>query len=176
MKRTSILSLLILGAVLTYAKAGTPDMSTVPHVDLSRYMGRWYVISHLPNFLEKGKVGTSDNYFPRPDGTMLDVFIFHRDSLDAPEKQWSGPAWVVNTQTDAEWKVRLFWPLVASYRVLDLDPGYQWVAVSNDSGSLLWVMSRAPTLNDSTYQEIVQRLARRGLETAKLEKVLQVTP
>jgi apolipoprotein D and lipocalin family protein len=166
-------ALLVASLALARAQGADPEMSTVPQVDLSRYMGRWYVISHLPNFLEKGKVGTSDNYVMRPDGTMTDIFVFHRDALDAPEKQWSGPAWVVNKTTNAEWKVRLFWPLIASYRVLELDPDYRWVAVSNDSGSLLWVMARATTLDDGIYQGIVARLAKRGLETAKLERVLQ---
>jgi apolipoprotein D and lipocalin family protein len=173
MPKVILLSFLVAASALASARAATPEMSSVPQVDLNRYMGRWYVISHLPNFLERGKVGTSDNYAMQPDGTMIDTFVFHRRSLDAPEKQWSGPAWVVNKTTNAEWKVRLFWPLVASYRVLELDPDYRWVAVSNDSGSLLWVMARATTLDDGVYQGIVARLTQRGLETAKLEKVLQ---
>ena len=171
MIRSIVFSAMMLSANLASVKAA--DMSTVPHVDLSRYMGRWYVISHLPNFLEKGKVGTSDNYAPRPDGRMTDTFVFHRETLDAPEKQWSGPAWVVDPATNAVWKVRLIWPFVAGYRVLELDPNYQWVAVSNDSGSFLWIMARARTLNEATYQDIVDRLTRRGLATPTLEKVLQ---
>jgi apolipoprotein D and lipocalin family protein len=176
MKTKLPLFLLLMCATLSSLQAAQPDTSTVSQVDLPRYMGRWYVISHIPNFLEKHKVGTSDNYTLRLDGTISDIFVFRHGTLDAPEKQWRGHGWVVNRATNAEWKVRLFWPFIASYRVVELDPDYRWVAASTTSGKLLWIMARTPALDEGTYQQIVQRLSAKGFATRKLEKVLQASP
>ncbi len=137
-------------------------------------MGRWYVISNVPNFLENGKVGTSDNYALRADGRLDNIYAFRKGSLDAPEKRWEGVAWVTNTTTNAEWKVRLFWPFTADYRVLELDPDYRWAVVSNHDGKMLWVLARETSLSDNVYQDIVARITRLGLDPSKLQKVPQL--
>ena len=36
------------------ASAGTPLLASKAHVDLNRYMGRWWVIAHTPYFAERG--------------------------------------------------------------------------------------------------------------------------
>jgi len=154
--------------------APDPDLTTVRHVDLPRYMGRWYVIAHVPNFLERDKVGTSDNYTLLPDGTLRDVFVFRKQSLDGPEKEWSGPGWVTDPATNASWKVRLFWPFAAGYHILELDPNYGWAVASTDSGGLFWVLARTTRLDTATYQEIEERLRRRRLDPGKLELVPQL--
>jgi apolipoprotein D and lipocalin family protein len=162
-----------LGAEETPIDSADPDLSPVSHVDLPRYMGRWYVIYHVPNFLEKGKVATADTYTLLPDGTLRDVFTFRKHTFDEPERQWSGKGWVIDSDTHALWKFRLFWPFKAGYRILELDPNYLWAVASTDSGSLFWVLSRAPTLDDVNVQTIRARLARRGLDPSKLEAVPQ---
>jgi apolipoprotein D and lipocalin family protein len=174
--RWFLAGVLVLGATLPLraeTAAPEPDIRTVSHVDLPRYMGRWYVISHVPNFLERGKVATSDNYTLLPDGTLRDVFKFRENSFDAAEEEWSGQAWVTNTTTDASWKVRLFWPFRAGYLVLELDPNYGWAVASSGSGRLFWVLSRTRTLDQATYRYILERLRRRRLDPALLELVPQ---
>ena len=136
-------------------------------------MGRWYVIAHVPNFLEKNKVGTSDNYSLLPDGRIEDLFIFHKATLDTPEKFWHGFGRVVDKTTNAEWRMRMIWPIPFGYRVLELDPNYQWAVSSNESGKLFWILSRSPSLPDALYDTIVNRLMLRGLDVSKLEKVPQ---
>jgi apolipoprotein D and lipocalin family protein len=44
------------------------------------------VISHVPYFLEKGKVATYDTYARRSDGKLVNNFTFREKSFDAPEK------------------------------------------------------------------------------------------
>ncbi len=171
----TLFPLLFLCAALT-ARAARPDTTTVPSVDLSRFMGRWYVISHIPNFTENGKVGTSDNYALRQDGAIAITFAYKHESLTAKEKQWKGHGWVMNTATNADWKVRIHLPVATNYRVVELDPGYGWVAVSTTSGKLFWIMSRTPALDEATYQQVVEHLAQKGFATEKLAKVPQAAP
>ncbi len=150
-----------------------PTYRTVAKVDLDRYLGRWWVIAYVPNFLENGKVGTADVYERRPDGRLTANYMFRRDSLDAPEKEWKGVAEVTNPATNAEWKVQLFWPFWADYHIIELDPDYAWAVVVSRGGKWMWVLARQTTLPDSVYRDIVDRVGRQGLDASALVKVPQ---
>lgn len=148
-------------------------LRTVSSVDLERYLGRWNVISRTANFLEEGKVATADVYSRGADGKLKADYVFRKKSLDAPEKRWEGVAEVLNTTTNAEWRVQLFWPLWAEYRILELDPDYQWAVVASRGGKWLWILARETSLPDATYQDIVGRLSRRGFNPDELVRVPQ---
>lgn len=150
-------------------------LRTVPHLDLPRFMGDWYVIAHIPYSLENGKVGTLDRYKLRPDGRIDNSYLFRRGSLDAPLEEWKGIAWVKNKETNAEWRVQFLWPFRVPFLVADLDKDYQWAAIGYPNRKLGWVLSRKPAMDDSTYQAILQRLAAQGYDTAKFVKVPQRT-
>jgi apolipoprotein D and lipocalin family protein len=152
-----------------------PNLSTVPSVDLDRYLGRWYVIAYTPNFLENGKVATSDNYARRADGKLQADFAFRKGSLDAPEREWKGVAKIVNRTSNAEWKVQLFWPLWADYLILELDPEYRWAVVASRGGKWVWVLARETSLPPAIYADLQQRVAARGLDARKLALVPQRT-
>ncbi|CAM3136504.1 lipocalin family protein [Rariglobus hedericola] len=155
-------------------KNTTPkSLATVKSVDLDRYMGRWHVIAYTPNFFEDGKVATSDNYVKHADGTMAADYVFRRKNFEAPEKTWHGKAWVTNTQTNAEWKVRLFWPFTSDYLILELDADYRWAVVASNGGKLVWVLAREHTLPDSVYTDLLKRIDARGLDSSRLARVPQ---
>ena len=109
----------------------------------------------------------------RPDGRMGNVFTFRKGSFDAPEKSWHGVAWVVDKESNAEWKVQFIWPFTATYLVLELDPDYRWAVVGTPKRKLLWVLARDRQLNGSTYAEILQRIAAQGYDTNRLALVPQ---
>ena len=150
-----------------------PPLKTVDHVDLHRYMGDWYVFANIPYALENGKVGSLDRYAMRADGTMDNIFLFRRGSLESPLEQWKGVAWVHNKETNAEWRVQFIWPLRVPYLVVDLDKDYQWSVIGYPSRKLAWVLTRKPVLDERTYQGILQRLKQQGYDETLLQKVPQ---
>jgi apolipoprotein D and lipocalin family protein len=167
---TAFASLFLVGC------ASTPtamNLATVPQVDLNRFMGQWHVIAHIPYFLEKGKVDTSDIYALRPDGRIDNIFRFRKGSFDAPEQEWRGVAWVVNSQTNAEWKVQLLWPFKVGYLILELDPEYGWSIVGTPDGSKLWILSRSRHLSEDVYRDLLHRVEKRGYRPSSLVKVPQ---
>lgn len=167
--------LLLLVAVLSgCATHPTPmNLGTVAQVDLNRFMGQWFVIAHVPYFLEKGKVATSDVYALRPDGRIDNTFRFRKGSFDAPEQEWKGVAWVVNPQTNAEWKVQLLWPFKVGYLILELDPEYGWSVVATPDGGKLWILARTRSLPEERYRDLLARLQKRGFDPSLLAKVPQ---
>lgn len=167
--------LVSLGGSACSSGSKLPPLKTVQHVDLPRYMGDWYVIAHIPYSLERGKVGTLDRYSLKSDGSIDNRFLFRRGRLDAPLQEWKAKAWVHNTQTNAEWRVQFLWPFRVAYLILDLDKDYRWTVVGHPKRKLGWVLSKSPTLDEKTYQGIVERMGQQGYDTSKLAKVPQVS-
>ncbi len=163
-------------AVLLFAGCVTGKQSLpapVAAVDLDRYMGRWYVISHTPYFLEKGKVASYDTYARRPDGKLTNNFTFREKTVDGPEKTWTGTARVIDPVSNAVWKVSFIWPVSVTCKIFALDADYRWAVVGTNDGGLLWVLSRERQLPAATYAAILAGLQARGLAAATLALVPQ---
>lgn len=174
---SAALCLIAFSACATMKKnADLPPLKTVPHVDLPRYMGDWFVFSHIPYALEKGKVGTLDRYALRPDGKLDNIFLFRKGTLDAPLQSWNGVAWVHDKTTNAEWRVQFIWPLRVTYLIIDLDKDYQWSVIGYPNRKLAWVLSRQPTLDPEVYAGILKRLTAQGYDTSLLKQVPQIIP
>ena len=60
----ALVSLLGLG-LLAACSSESPPLTLAPDVDLSRYAGRWYVITNIPYFAERGNVGAYVEYARR---------------------------------------------------------------------------------------------------------------
>lgn len=63
-----------------------------------------------------------------------------------------------------------FLPFVwGHYWVVDLDDGYQLVAVGEPKREYLWVLARAPTVNAQAYDALLGRLKAQGFDIERLE-------
>jgi apolipoprotein D and lipocalin family protein len=146
----------------------------VPHVDLPRYMGDWYVIANIPYFAEKNCVDSIESYALRSDGDIDNWFTCRDKSFDAPMKRKASARAVVDDKTNnAEWHVKFFKVISVKYVILELDPDYQWVAVGHPSRNYGWVMSRSKTMDEGTYQRVLESLAAQGYEVSRFKKVPQ---
>jgi apolipoprotein D and lipocalin family protein len=163
------LSTLILGCA-----SNKPPLRTVAHVDLPRYMGDWFVISEIPFFAEKNCLDSTEHYDLRPDGGINNWFDCRKKSFDAPLKRVATSAVkVLDTRSNARWRVRTFKVISAEYWVLDLDPDYQWVMVGHPSRRYGWIMARSKVLPESTYEGILNRTRDQGYEPEMFKKVPQ---
>jgi apolipoprotein D and lipocalin family protein len=151
-------------------------LQTVPHVDIPKYMGDWYVIANIPYFAEKDCVDSIESYALRSDGDIDNWFTCRKKSFDAPMKRKaSAVATIDDKNSNATWRVRFFKVISVKYLIIDLDPGYQWVAVGHPSRRYGWIMARSKTLADSTYDEILGRMGKQGYDTTRFAKVPQQT-
>jgi apolipoprotein D and lipocalin family protein len=75
-----------------------------------------------------------------------------------------GVATVVDVKTNARlmvvfdnWFARLFGSSrEGNYWILDLDPEYRTALVGTPDRRYLWILARAPLIDDGTYQKLVQ--------------------
>lgn len=171
MKTLLILSMSLLAACSTAPKQ--PPLRTVEHVDLDRYMGEWFVIGTIPWFVERNNVGTMDVYKMRPDGKIDVTYVFHKKSLDAPRKEMTAVARVVDKSTNAEWRVQFLWPFEAPFLVIDLDPEYRWTTIGYPDRSLIWIMSRTPEVSEAEYARALEVAKAQGYDVSKIVRVPQ---
>ena len=152
-----------------------PPLNAIGELSVERYMGRWYEIAKLPNgFQRKCVADTSAQYSLLPQGG---VQVLNQCRLQSGEmEQALGLAQQQGGPTSPKLKVRfapawLSWvPWVwGDYWVIDLDPAYELVAVSEPRREYLWVLSRTPTVDPTRYAALLARLSAMGLPVDKLE-------
>jgi apolipoprotein D and lipocalin family protein len=144
---------------------------TVPHVDLERFMGDWYVQGGLLTSFEKGAHNAVENYRLDEDGRIPTTYTFRKGSFDGPLKTYTSTAFVHDRTTFAEWRIQFIWPFKAPYLIVHLDPDYSLTAVSSDDKEYLWIMSREPHPDDARYQAVVDRLGDLGFATNRFVRV-----
>jgi len=150
------------------------NYNTVPHVDLERFMGDWYVIGILPNFIEENAVNGIETYSLNDDGTIGITYTFYQGSPSGKKRVMRPRAKVYNKQTNAEWRVQFLWPFWAKYLVIDLADDYRYTVIGVPNRKWLWIMSRTPSVSDDDYAGIISRLKVVGYNTEKIKKIPQV--
>lgn len=169
---TRLLLLLVALALLGGCASAPAPLRQASQVDLSRYMGTWYVIGHIPYFAERGDVATADEYRLKPDGTIA-VTYHYRKGFDAPEKTWSGKAWLPDPADTAHWKVQLVWPLRSDYVIVDLSPNYDAVLIGLPSRKLMWIMARERVMPEAEYQRLLDVARAEGFPVEQVRRVPQ---
>lgn len=147
-------------------------LATVENVDIERYMGKWYEIAKYPVPFEKGCFGVTAEYSLKSDGTVR-VFNTCRNADGEIANTIEGFAAVSDPTTNAKLTVYFFYPFGAPYWIIELGDNYEYAVVGDPSRSYLWILSRTPTLDESTYADILSRLPDRGYDPARLELMPQ---
>ena len=173
--KQSIATGLLVWAAMGAAQAELAPLQTVPSVDVPRYMGTWHEIAKYPNwFQKKCASSTQATYTLQANGQ---VQVLNRCKTDKGE--WSealGAARQIGGPTSPQLKVRFapewlsFIPLVwGDYWIIDLDPDYQWVVVSEPQREYLWILSRTPQMPAATYQTLLAKLEKLGFNLKRIE-------
>ena len=161
----------LMGASLTATAEPLPNRP-VPALDLTRYVGTWHEIAHLPLFFPRKCIDTiTATYTPRADGTLA-VHNACRtakgmDASDGVARRVDADSGALKVRFAPGWLAWL--PMVwADYWVIELDPDYRWAVVGSPSRKYLWVLSREPSMPTSQFRAIRDRAAARGYPVDRL--------
>ena len=176
----ALLPLLASLFLLAPAHAAEPaPLTPIATLDVARYMGTWYELAKYPNWFQKKCVRrTHARYSLEPDGR---VRVINRCTMENGEvSEALGVARQLGASDSPRLEVRFapawlaFIPAVwGDYWVIDLDPDYQLVAVSEPEREYLWILARSPRVDPAAYAALLARLAQRGFDPARLEPTLQ---
>lgn len=166
------LLLAMAGVVAATANVKHDDLEVVSHVDLNRYVGRWYEIARLPNRFEKKCADSvTANYSLRTDGKLAVVNRCRK--LSGNYTTATGRAKVIDKTTNAKLKVTFFWPFYGDYWILDLGENYEYAVVGAPNRKYLWILSRHPQMDERLYQRLLAKMAARGFKTEQLVRTTQ---
>lgn len=144
--------------------------STVSHVDLDKYMGRWYEISSFPNSFQRGCECTTATYALQGKKVSVLNQCYKGDNLKL--SQAKGRAWSVNAG-NSQLKVQFFWPFRGNYWILYLTSGYKQVLVGSPNRKYLWILSRTPKISIEKYKYLVNIAKKKGFDITKLVNTRQ---
>lgn len=162
---------LLLLSLFVISSAFAAPPKTVPHVDLKKYMGKWYEIASFPNWFQKGCQCTTAQYSLQGK----EVKVINQCYKGNPLKlsQAKGKAWAVDDNSNAKLKVQFFWPFKGDYWILHLTPGYQQVLIGSPNHKYLWILARQRHISNSVYQQLVGIAKQQGFNVSKLVRTNQ---
>lgn len=171
--RARILCIALIATAVSGCAAKGPDMKTVDHVDLERFMGAWYVIANIPTFLEKDAYNAVESYSLNDDGTIATDFTFRKGGFDGKLKEYDPKGFVLDKESNALWGMRFVWPIKADYRIVYLNDDYTQTIIGRQARDYVWIMARTPTISDADYDKLVTLVESLGYDISKLNRVPQ---
>ena len=126
-------------------------------------MGRWYELARFDHRFERDMTNVMTEYRLLDDGTVEVINIGIRDGK---EHRATGHA---KTTTEAgRLRVSFFWKFYSDYNIMEMAEDGSWVLVGSRSPEYLWILSRHPSLPDSTMQHIIELARKRGYAVENL--------
>ena len=148
------------------------DLPVIQDFDLNRYLGRWYEIARLDHRFERGLEDVTATYSLRDDEKVKVVNRGYK-----PEKgSWStatGKAKYAGSENEGRLLVSFFGPFYGGYNILHLEPDYSLALVGGDSPKYLWILSRKPSIPDSTYRSLQEKASKLGFPAQDLMLIPQ---
>ena len=164
---------------MSISTAYSSDLSPIKPVgpiDLSRFMGQWYVIASIPTPFEKDAYNAVETYTLQPDGRVDTRFRFLNGAFDVPVKTIHSTGYVKGGTGNAVWGVQVFWPIKAQYIVAYLKDDYSQTIVARDARDYTWIMARTPNISQADYDALVSRAVSFGYARGGIRKVPQAWP
>ncbi len=160
--------LLFLTSFLIGCTSIPANVKPVENFQLERYLGRWYEIARLDHSFERGLTKVTADYSMRSDGG---VRVLNR-GFSVKKSEWKeaeGKAYFVKDQEQGYLKVSFFGPFYGSYIIFDLDHiGYQYALLCGSDKSYLWILARAPTIDEELKKSLIAKAKALGFDTDRL--------
>lgn len=151
-------------------KAQSINTTTVDNLDLKRYMGRWYELARFDHRFERNMERCEAFYTLEPDGKIavrnsgIDAKTGMLRITDGKAKLGKKPG---------QLRVSFFLFFYSDYNILALGEDYDWALIGSKSPKYLWILSRTPSLPESTLEYILSEADARGYDTDGLIWVKQ---
>lgn len=166
----------LLPAALVACAAAVTGLEAVPaepaaSMDLTRYLGRWYVIARAPAGGPPLR-GAYFEYRPRTDGDIDDIYSAREGSFDSPPVTVERTAHA-DPARPAKWRVRKGWLSTDEQWVLYVSPDYRYAIVGAPEHGAGWILARDAVIPEWSYAGLLARLAMQGYDVSRFRRVPQ---
>lgn len=165
-----LLFVLLFTGCSVFSSDNYPPLETVPSVDVTRYVGKWYEIASIPFSRQEGCSCTTAEYEILEEGVLK---VTNRCKKGESYVEAKGKAFAVDETNNAKLKVQFFWPFKGDYWVIDLADDYSYAVVGVPSRKYCWILSRTATMSDDVYAGILERVNAKGFDVTRFNKTSQ---
>lgn len=149
------------------------EVTAVPNLDLSRYLGRWYEICRLPlKYEDQTATDITATYSLNEDGNVrVDNRCFDEDDEPTQALGKATPVDDANSRLKVTFLPEFIrWiPFTSGdYWVLKIDPEYQTALVGTPDRKNLWLLARQPDLPANEREEYLAEAQRQGFDLTGL--------
>jgi len=154
--------------------AGLGPLETVPELDPTLYLGRWYEVARFQHSFEKTLVGATAEYSLRTDGRIAVLNSGFKDTLDGDYTSVKAVARVPDPSRPGRLRVKFFRLFDSDYLVFGLDSEeYSWALVGNDGRDYLWFLARTLEVPDELFERMKAMAVAQGYDLSGLYRVPQ---
>lgn len=136
------------------------------HIDYKAFQGKWYSITSIPTFLDKKWRQTIENYVLKEN--HFEVLTTYKKIGKEGEQSIKSKLFFYPHKPNGAMKAQFWWPIKVAYWVIELPDDYSYVVIGHPDKKYLFIMSRKPVMDKKQYDEVVERCAKRGYNTAQL--------
>lgn len=167
-------------ALSACAGAAQPTVPVQPDVELSRFMGSWYVIASIPTRPEREAYNAVEHY-ALDHGRIRTTFQYRKGGFDAPLKTMRPVGTVREGTGNAVWGMQFVWPkflpwMQAEYVIAYVDADYGQTIVARSKRDHAWIMARTPAISAPDLEALKRRLVDMGYALDGLRMVPQRWP
>lgn len=146
------------------------------HLELDRFMGRWYVATSIPTYFERGASNCIETYTWDAEQQHIDV-NFTYTGVGGDEAAIVQRANVMNAPANTEWSISprafgLYSPLGLGYIIVHCDTSdYSFAIVGVPNRSYVWFLARSLPVPLTVYVDALRRAEAAGFDLSQLVKV-----
>ena len=165
-------SFLILGSTaiayfLLKKKYNSAPLAVVSHVDVYKYMGKWFDIAHLPAVFLNNCFNNQAVYSLESNGKLKIVNSCTKNSVHGVWDHVEGIGKITDP-TNAKINVEFQWPFKGKYWILEVGKNYDYALVGEPSRQYLWILSRTPNLDEAIMKNLIDKANYEGFSTNNL--------
>lgn len=145
-------------------------------IDVQQFMGQWYVVAHVPTFIDKNTSNGVENYTWDADANRINVEFTYMNMERTKTSSVSQTAKVIN-DNGTEWKLSVklgFIRVSLGYTIIDCAEDYSTCVVGNPDRNCLYIMARTPSLEAPDLERLKNIAESAGYTRAQIKEVPQV--
>ncbi|QES88324.1 lipocalin family protein [Rhizosphaericola mali] len=167
-KKYIALGTLALGTTIAIASAQVKSRNDViEHLDVKKYMGKWYEIARVENKFEKGLYNVTAEYQLQKNGTIRVQDSGYSQKKNKRE-QAIGKTKFTSKESNGGLKVSFFGPFYSAYNIVQLDENYKYALIFGKNSKYLWILSREKNVPSNIKQKYLNYASDNGYDTTKL--------
>lgn len=145
-------------------------------IELKKFMGRWYVLAHIPTYFDRDTTHNTEDYeWDEERGVVQVDFTYRKRGYSEPSvlKQRASVIGEACTTWEISPKFVFYVPLRISYLIVHCAEDYSTAIIGVPDRSYVWIMARAPEVDRGSLDSLVQRAVDLGYDAREIVEVPQ---